>query len=226
MNRSSRMGGRIEYSPIQLEPSQIDRRAYFLLAPDHPDAFGFQEAAERLVATCGRRRVLWGTAVGGRRGCSLITLNLATALAIEHRVALVDIRFDSPALAMLLGCEDAPLTEKAFVARQSDLNSSIRVGTIGANLAILVAQGGIGNEIYLSPGFRSILEDLRRTCDYVFLDGPPIRSLLEREALLMKVDGVVLTVTPDDLASGAYESTMQLIPAEQLVGCVMNELDT
>ena len=89
---------------------------------------------------------------------------------------------------------------------------------------VLPTRGGIGVEVFSSPAFTSIIQDLRRTCDYVLIDGPPVRSLLERRELSSQVDGLVVVGSPADLATGAFEETLRAAEGRRIVGCLINEV--
>ena len=110
-------------------------------------------------------------------------------------VCIVDIRFDSPSVAKLVGMENAPTIERAYAARCGDLDAPVEAGLVGNRLVVLTTDGGVGSEMFGTEAFASVMADLDHSCDFVLLDGPPIRSLLERELLMRHADGLIVVAT-------------------------------
>ena len=213
----------LSYVSVSLDPRRVHRQAYFILDPGHQGTLVFNEAAERVLATAGDRRVIWVTSTGSGRGTSLMTLNLASALALDGRVAIVDLRFDAPGVAKLLGIENTPTIERAYAARCGDLGAPVEAGLVGNRLVVLTTDGGVGSEMFGTEAFASVIAGLNRRCDFVLLDGPPIRSLLEREALMSHADGLIVVASPSDLGTGLFEQTLQIADERRVVGCLINE---
>ena len=209
-----------------MDPAVVDRRAYFLIEPSHSGAMVFREAAERLMSTAAGRRVLWVTGTGSGRGTSLITLNLASALAVEGRVAIMDVRFDAPGLGPLLGVNGVATVERAYSERLRDLDAEVEAGLVGNRLVVMTTNGAVGAEVFSTDAFGSVVSDLAQTCDYLLLDGPPIRSLLERRELLNHTDGLIVVASPADLATGVFEKTLDTTDGHVILGCLINELES
>jgi protein-tyrosine kinase len=70
---------------------------------------------------------------------------------------------------------------------------------------------------------RAVAELRARTPDgIVIFDAPPVAPTPEPLSLSVVVDGVILVVRAEDTTRGVIDRAMRALPAEKLLGCVVN----
>ncbi len=132
---------------------------------------------------------------GPREGRSLITANLAVAMAHDtgHPVTVVDLAFRDPAQADLLDVEPGPgfadLRPGERVARvltpteHPDLDL-VQPGDPGAN----------GTKLLQSGRLDALLRELKAAGRFVLIDTPPAAAGVDARIVAERVDGVVTVV--------------------------------
>ncbi len=184
-----------------------------LLAASFSEASADETAAEptgKLVVTIGSR---------GGVGASTIALNGAWLLAEEmgHRVALVDLdlQFGTAALSLDL----VPSTGMIETLRQPDRMDSLFMSSAvlpkTERLSVLAAEEDLTRELDLhSSGIGRLVEELRRSFDWVWLDLP--RSLCHLHTSVLRDAAHVHVVS--DLTLAGMRDTMRIVNLFSKVG--------
>ncbi len=219
-------GASLRYIRPKLEPGAVDGQLYFFHGPDRPECQIFRQAADALRDTQKPGAVLWMTGCRVGRGTSMACINLASALAEQSRVTLMDLSFGRPALGPRMGLLDVKGVGSAVRQRRRDPGASFDVYMLGRRLNLVPLEQNTPNDLIYEEAIISIVEDLRTNSDLVLIDGPPISAYADRDALLSLVDGVVIVAGPDDLASGAFEATVALSQSVGVAGTFINEGST
>ncbi|MFT5181473.1 MAG: pilus assembly protein CpaE [Alphaproteobacteria bacterium] len=168
------------------------------------------EATGKLVVTVGSR---------GGVGASTIALNGAWLLAEEmgHRVALVDLdlQFGTAALSLDL----IPSTGMIETLRQPDRMDSLFMSSAvlpkTEHLSVLAAEEDLARELNLhGDGIGRLIEELRRSFDWVWLDLP--RSLCHLHSSVLRDAAHVQIVS--DLTLAGMRDTMRIVNLFSNVG--------
>lgn len=168
------------------------------------------EASGKLVVTIGAR---------GGVGASTIALNGAWILAEEmgHRVALVDLdlQFGTAALSLDL----VPSTGMIETLRQPDRMDSLFMSSAvlpkTENLSVLAAEEDLTRQLDLhGSGIVRLVEELRRSFDWVWLDLP--RSLCHLHTSVLRDAAHVQVVS--DLTLAGMRDTMRIVNLFSNVG--------
>jgi len=132
-------------------------------------------------------------------GKSLSAINLANSLAqLGKRVVLIDCDMRRPTLAEKLNIQKKPGLS-SFLAGQSMLEDTIQFcGIKGSEKAFKVIAAGPNPpnpiELLSSERMSRFLQGLRKICDYVILDLPPVEEVSDALAVAKETDGVLLVV--------------------------------
>jgi len=168
------------------------------------------EASGKLIVTIGSR---------GGVGASTIALNGAWLLAEEmgHRVALVDLdlQFGTAALSLDL----VPSTGMIETLRQPDRMDSLFMSSAVLpktdNLSVLAAEEDLTRQLDLhGSGIVRLIEELRRSFDWVWLDLP--RSLCHLQTSALRDAAHVQVVS--DLTLAGMRDTMRIVNLFSNVG--------
>lgn len=217
---------RLRYLRPRLKPDAVDPRLAFFLDPNGEVAEDYREAAQRLVgADIDARRIL---VTSPRRGSgkTLTALNLASAVAEQQRVTVVDLHFARPGVIGAFGLKpDAGLVELTR-ARRRDHRAPIDLVLLADRLAALPLLGPLDAEeaaaLAESSELGRLLEEVAFGADLLIADGPPVLEDGGLDALWPLVDAVVLVVRPSELGSGAYERALDVLEGRVVVGTVVN----
>ena len=213
----------LRYIKPKLEPAAVDGHLYFFHDPQRAECKVFRQVAQGIRDTVDSGSVIAVTGSRSARGTSLTVINLACALAEECRATLVDLAFARPTLGPRLGLFEARGMVSAVTARRRDPASMTDVYMLGRRLSLVPLEPAAPTDLLGDEAFPSILRDLRETADYVIIDVPPIATMSDRETLLGLLDGLVIIASPDDLASGAFETTVRIAQQVGVVGTLINE---
>lgn len=168
------------------------------------------EATGKIIVTVGSR---------GGVGASTIALNGAWLLAEEmgHRVALVDLdlQFGTAALSLDL----VPSTGMIETLRQPDRMDSLFMSSAvlpkTEHLSVLAAEEDLARELNLhGDGISRLIEELRRSFDWVWLDLP--RSLCHLHSSVLRDAAHVQIVS--DLTLAGMRDTMRIVNLFSNVG--------
>lgn len=161
-------------------------------------------------------------------GKSITAANLATSYAMEDKkVLMIDCDMRRPKLARLfkqnakvglsnLIMEPELLTE-AICNTQIDGLDVILAGNIPPN----------PSELLGSARMQNLLEELKKTYDYIFLDLPPVNMVTDAVVLAPKSDGVVFLVRSNQSERGDVIYAVQQLgyAKAKILGFILNDAD-
>jgi protein-tyrosine kinase len=172
-------------------------------------------------------RVLAVTSAAVGDGKTTTAINLAGALAQsrETRVLLVDADLRRPSVSLQLGLEDprgAGLAD-AILDPERPLESVILRG-LPLNLQVLTSgrPPAAPYEVLKSPRFGALIEEARRSFDYVVVDTPPLIPVPDCRLITRWVDGILMVVAAHRTPRELLEEGLNLIDPAKVVGLVFN----
>jgi len=158
-------------------------------------------------------------------GKSITALNLAGALAVKlgQSVLLVDGDFRRSSLAEVLGVESSPGLAGVLAGECGWTEAVGRLDRI-PNLYFLPAGSSKGHpaDLFDSPAWGAMCADLRRCFRSIIIDAPPVGMVADYDLIQACSDGVVLVVRPDHTLRDLCLKAVEMIPADKLVGVVIN----
>lgn len=176
-------------------------------------------------------RTLLVTSAEPGEGKSTTVAHLAQALAqAGHSVVVLDCDLRRPRLHKIFGCiNDAGLTD--LLARRADLKTVLHRDCL-PNISLIASGALVGDEhpaeLLASSNMKTLIDWLTREYDYVLLDAPASRAVVDATILASAVDGVLLVVgrgsTKADDLRDTYE---QLTDANaHIIGTVINRAES
>jgi capsular exopolysaccharide synthesis family protein len=158
-------------------------------------------------------------------GKSVTAANIATTLALkpDTRVLLVDADFRRSSITRLLGIGRSSGLSELLGGTCSVEDAMIRVGEL-PSLYVLPAGGRPQNptELLDSPRWTDFLQESLERFSFVILDGPPVGLVADYDLIQAAAEGVILVVRPDHTHRRLCMQALEAIPADKLVGVVMN----
>ncbi len=142
-------------------------------------------------------RALLVTSALAREGKTTLACHLAVSLArAGKRVLLVDCDTRRPRLHDVFGCPRGPGLSEAL-AGEAPLAEAVHAGPV-EGLAILPIGRNIRavGEALAQQRMRQFIDEARRACDFLLLDGCPVLPVADALSLGRLVDGVLLSVRP------------------------------
>lgn len=168
------------------------------------------------------------TGFGSGAGASVVALNLAVSIARDTGQAtlLVDLNFQCPSIARMLGLSaDYPGLRSCLLENHSWEELLICPGI--EKLTILPAGGMLRNstEMLGSPVMeRLVLEWRQRYSEgCVVLDTPGLGVCPDPMIISEYSDGIILVARAGHTRAESIRPAMNLIPAEKLLGVVLND---
>ncbi|MGY1708524.1 polysaccharide biosynthesis tyrosine autokinase [Geodermatophilus sp. SYSU D00758] len=169
------------HSPQAESFRQLRTNLQFLRVPEDPSVGD------------GRALVLALTSSLPGEGKSTVSSNLAAALAeTGARVLLVDADLRRPAVAGVLGMEGAVGLTTVLLGRAAVDEVVQDWGSAGLHVLTSGAVPPNPAELLGSPAMHRLVEDLRRSYDYVLLDTAPLLPVADAAVLSRVVDGTVV----------------------------------
>ncbi|HUD70343.1 MAG TPA: CpsD/CapB family tyrosine-protein kinase, partial [Dongiaceae bacterium] len=167
---------------------------------------------------------------GAGEGKTTTAINLAGTLAQSKgsRVLLVDADLRLPDVAIRLGLRaagqpgltdailDARLPLEAVVCDRPPFNLSVL--TSGRHL-------DAPYEALRSPRFGALLDQARRTYDYVIVDSPPVLPVPDTRVIARWADSLLLVVAAHRTPRRYLEEALNALDPEKVAGLVFNSVD-
>lgn len=172
--------------------------------------------------------VVVSSAIDGE-GKTTLAVNLALSLAaIGMKTVLVDGDLRNPEATRSL-CPNAKLGLIDIARGHVPLEQAVLFDK-QTGLAVIPSPPGdekFANEFVFTNAMSDFLHDLRRRCDFVIVDSPPLVPLVDARALAQKADGVVLAIrwnaTPQDVVMHAIETLGPTV--DRVLGTVLTRVD-
>jgi capsular exopolysaccharide synthesis family protein len=223
---AARAGGYVTYdiSPARVEP-------HFVAVSQPRSAYTEQFRALRTrILQAGERmqmRALVVTSAGIAEGKTLTALNLAWLLAQTEgvRALIIDSDLRQPCATDYLGIE-APVGLSEVLGGQIALEDAI-VRLDPAGLYLL--PGGKPREdvaeLLSGPSYARILNEVRRTFDYIIIDAPPLGIFTDASVLMSRADAALLVVRAGKTRYSAVDKLLEQVPKDRLMGVILNRAE-
>jgi Mrp family chromosome partitioning ATPase len=202
---------RLRYRRPRLDPTRLDPRLVFFLAPEAAAAEPYRQAAAALGAEGTTSRRFWVVGAAPGVGATLTTANLGAALTEYGRVTLVDAARPGSArrLASVFGLEEPA---GAFGVEHLDLWLVADRLALKADASVL-APTEAGRHAYGA---------MVAAADFVLIDGLPADEPEAVAAMRTLVDGAIIVLRPADLGTGRYERTLDRLQGLPVAGILLN----
>jgi succinoglycan biosynthesis transport protein ExoP len=206
-------------SPASLLRPDDDRHAY-------AESFrGLRSALLFMAVDQQRPRVLLVTSAVPNEGKSTVAANLARTLAQGGaRVVLLDGDLRKGVLHQFLGLQRAP----GFAEALGDPNRLDEViQTDPAHNFSFIGSGhlaGNSGDLFLGPGFETVISRLREKFDYVLIDSSPVFAADDAATLAPRVDGTLFVVRNRYSGARIAREALELLYQRQakVLGLVFN----
>lgn len=192
------------------------------------EAFRAIKVTAQIHAAMRDNKVIGITSTLQNEGKSTVACNLAALMAdAGKRVILIDADLRNPTLARSL--TPSPTAGwMELLAAEIDLSQAIgREPTTGlAFLPLLLKEQPIhSDEILSSQVFRTLVDKLRRSYDYVIVDLPPIGPVVDVRAIMPVIDSFVFVVEWGSTSISAVRHHLMGEPElhDRLLGVVLNK---
>ena len=213
----------------QETPDRVEEHLVSLLAPTSFEAEQYR-ALRHMIEQLHKSADLSVLAVsspGGGDGKTTTAINLAGALAQapEGRVLLVDADLRGSSLATRLGLDrqaDRGLVEAILDPRLS-LETVVQ-HCPPFNLSV-VPSGHLPSapyEVFKSPRVGELLQEARKSYDFVVLDTPPLVSMPDCRVIGKWVDGFLIVVGAHKTPRSLLEEALNVMDPGKIVGFIFN----
>jgi capsular exopolysaccharide synthesis family protein len=205
--------------PAQALLAELDPRQTYL------ESYRHLRSALLLSSAESRPQILLFTSSTAAEGKTTVAVNLARLLARSGlRVALVDSDYQGEGLQRLMGEKEQP---GVLDYLRGTAQASAVIYPTGCEGLFFVPAGTRQNQsegLFLRPKLGDLLADLRRTHDFVIIDGPPILTSDDAAMLVPHADTVILVTRPFYSRSRHVRQTLDMLYQRQArnVNIVMN----
>lgn len=162
----------------------------------------------------GECRVIGVSSAMAGEGKSLSSVNVAYSMSqLGKKVLLIDCDMRRPSLATKLNIQKYPGLSN-YLTGLSDLEELLQnCGIEGEEDAFQVVSAGRNPpnpvELLSSAKMMDLLENLRKTYDYVILDLPPVGEVSDALAIAKQIDGILLVVRQNYCNRQAVRATVR-----------------
>jgi succinoglycan biosynthesis transport protein ExoP len=173
-------------------------------------------------------RTLVVTSTGPREGKSLVSGNLAVALAqAGQRVLLIDADLRKPAVHLIFRIGQEPGLSNVMVGSAKASEAVVEPGIEG--LWVMAAGRIPPNpaELLGSQRFEELLASLKAHFDWIILDTPPVMAVTDTALVAHHATGVVFVVRADTTSRHAARRALDQLEqvGARFVGGVLNRVD-
>jgi capsular exopolysaccharide synthesis family protein len=217
--------------PVEEAHFTPEDRLIFHTDPRSPAADRFRLLRMRLKQhwKAGKLKKLLITSPIARDGKSTVTLNLATALAERGKrtVLVIEADLHHSSLTEILrlrswvGLADCLVDEKA-----ESLSAIRRVEPFGWSFLPAGEPRRNPTELLQTPAFGRIVQQLSTYFDWILIDSPPVVPLTDSISLQQHADASLLVVRAGQTPREAVEQTIALLGKKNIVGIVLNGVET
>lgn len=221
--------------PLQeINSKQVDRHLVSLVEPDSYEAEQYRKLRyaleERRKNGRGMLVAVCSPAAGDGKSLTALNLSAALAQARDSRVLLVDVdlRRESATLKehLRLGNPAPTGLTDAIISNALSLQDVARPFS-GSNLSVILTGTRVTApyELLRSSRFEQLLEEARRTYQYIILDAPPVVPVSDCRVLGRWVDHFLMVVAAHRTPRSMLEEALDLIGPEKLLGLIFNRGD-
>ena len=190
---------------------------------------GLRLTIERLGRR-GQSQIIAVSSAAAGEGKTVTAINLAGALSrgAEARVLLIDADLRRPAVGRTLNLLDPHVNGLADVVLDQGrtfLDAARKVDPY--SLWVLPAGDPRApiHHLLRSPRLESLLQDARRSFDYVVIDTPPLLPVFDSALLSRIVDGLLVVVAANQTPRKLLGEALNLVDPGKVLGIVFNRDD-
>lgn len=209
----------------------LDSHLVSFVAPQSFEAEQYRRLRQRIEDLGPARglRVLAVTSAVATDGKTLTALNLAGSLAQapNARILLIDADLRQPAVMRHLGLEArAGGWPEALKAPAGSLNKFVQpINQSGVDVLLGGGSRADTYELLRSPRFAVLIDEARRSYDYVIVDTPPIVAVPDGGLLGRCVDGYIVVVSANSTPRKLVGEALNLLQPNSVIGLVFNRDD-
>ena len=201
----------IPHMPI---PNGKARKIIYFGKPESPTAEGCRNLRTNLqfMNLEGKVRLVMITSASPEEGKTFVAVNLAAAMSeMGDKVVVVDADLRRPALEKFM--ERVPEKGLTDVIMGTSSAYAAVVRTEYENLGMMMSGRKPPNPAALvaSQAMDSLLQELEASCDYVFVDAPPVLAANDAVAMAPMMDGVILVASPGKTSREEARRTIKLL---------------
>ena len=173
------------------------------------------------------RKVIVVTSSIPGEGKSLVSSNLAAAVAQMKKTLLIDADMRKPVVAESYQLGETAKGLSELVSMNAELSDCIHKSDI-KRLDILPAGVVPPNplELLSSNRFKLVIDELKEHYDYIIMDSPPVVAVSDPRVLASIADGVVFVVKADNttqqLAKRGVKKLLDM--GTHIIGTVLNQV--
>jgi Mrp family chromosome partitioning ATPase len=193
-----------------------------------PATESFRQLALRVRAEL-QRRSSRSVAITGPlhdEGKTTIACGLALALASLSRgreVALVDLDLRRPSLAADLRIPTEAGVEEFILGERALSEVCVSIEKPAVDVFPAVSPNDSAHELFVQPGFASLVRELELRYATVICDTPPVLLVPDTSLALDQVSTYIAVGRSGETRERALQSLLELLPRDRLLGTVLNE---
>ncbi len=186
-----------------------------------------------LVSRKEQKKVIAVTSALKGEGKTTTTSNLAIVSARDFgkRVLLIDGDFKNPSISKAFGLSRMPgLTN--VVSEEYSLEGVLRNGPV-EGLSILTMGGRSPKDaddsirkdeghIWTGHGIKAVLNQVRESYDYIWIDAPPILPLFDMSVISETVDGILIVIRTGETSEAVLTQAVKSLNSDKVIGSVLN----
>ena len=216
---------------VALDPAHLERHRIVAYNKNSSNGWSFDLLRTQVLSKMEENgwRTLAITSPSPEAGKTLVAINLAMSIAhhTTKTALLVDFDLRRPKVGSYLGLSMVKSLNDLLVD-QAELHE-VLVNPGLPRLVVLPTHRSVPNstEVLSSPKVGNLIADLRERYDsrIVIFDLPPILSTDDAIAVLPKIDCVLMVVANGMSTSKEIEDSLHHLPAEKLIGTVLNKAE-
>ncbi len=215
----------------KLKGLDSNRRAMHLFIDDQKSGFSESVRTIRTGIMLSNidieRKVIVVTSSIPGEGKSLVSSNLAAAVAQMKKTLLIDADMRKPIVAASYELDETAKGLSELVSMSAELSECIHKTDL-EQLDVLPAGIVPPNplELLSSNRFELVIEELKSRYDYIIIDSPPVVAVSDPRVLASVADGVVFVVKADDtkhqLAQRGVKKLLDM--GAHIIGSVLNQV--
>jgi capsular exopolysaccharide synthesis family protein len=223
---AARAGGYVTYD---VNPARVEPHLIAISQPRSAYTEQFRnlrtkvlEAGERM-----QMRAIVITSAGIAEGKTLTALNLAWLLAQTEgvRALVIDSDLRRPCATDYLGIDARKGLSEVLGGEVSLEDAIVRLEPSGLHLLPGGQPRDDVAELLSGPTYARLLNEVRRTFDYIIIDAPPLGIFTDANVLMSRADGGLLVVRAGKTRYSTVDKLLDQMPRERLLGVVLNRTE-
>lgn len=173
-------------------------------------------------------KVIAVTSAQQGEGKSITTVNLAISYAMtDRKVLIIDCDLRRPKLSRLLQIGSEVGLSNLIVKPKLLDQVILHTDTPGLDVILAGSIPPNPSELLSSPQMHQLIDNLRESYDYIFLDSPPVNIVTDAVVLAPKCDGVLFLVRANRTERGAVAHAVEQLEyaKAKILGFVLNSVD-